>query len=260
MNPLLAYGQFSEPVSELKFTLSRPLAAEIREWARLHMDADPNGGGPNGDIYTIHSLYLDTQNFDVLRRNGSFGRGKYRIRRYGSSDLVFLERKMKANGLVSKRRTAVTLAELPCAAEPSADRRWSGFWFHRRTLARELQTVCQIEYSRTARMSPSGKGTFRLTLDDGISTCLANGLSFEPCSEPVAFSGDRVILEMKFRGGTSLLAQKLIEEFKLASQPSSKYRIAGALLGFTSDLIALDARLRGNSERSLNNIEVPQFA
>ena len=31
---------------------------------------------------TLSSLYLDTPTFDVLRRNGSYGRAKYRIRRY----------------------------------------------------------------------------------------------------------------------------------------------------------------------------------
>jgi hypothetical protein len=62
--------------SELKFTVSRELAAEIRQWAQEHMAADPHGAGTAGDAYTIHSLYLDTKNFDVLRKNGSFGRGK----------------------------------------------------------------------------------------------------------------------------------------------------------------------------------------
>lgn len=237
-------SSFSGPVFEQKFLLTRALASEVREWARVHMNADPHGQGANGDEYTVHSLYLDTQNFDVLRRTGSFGRGKYRIRRYGSSEVVFLERKMKAEGLISKRRTVVNLSELPALGDPIPNRRRADFWFHRRTLARQLQPVCQIRYSRTARMAPTDKGTFRLTLDDGISTCAANGMSFEPASEPIVFAGGQVILELKYRGAAPALARTLIETFALVPKPSSKYRRAGALLGFTSDLTALHATLQ----------------
>lgn len=218
------------------------------------MNPDPHGQGPQHDVYTIHSLYLDTQNFDVLHRNGSFARGKYRIRRYGASDVVFLERKMKSRGLISKRRTPIPLAELRRAAEPAPDRRWPGFWYHRRLLARELKPVCQIGYTRTARMVRTETGNFRLTLDENISACPARGFSYEPPSEPTWFSGDRVILELKFRGHVPALAQTLIERFGLQPQPSSKYRIAGALLGFTSDLLTL------NSALSEAEVEVPQLA
>lgn len=239
---LQTHGQFSGPVSEQKFSLSPALATEVRSWARAHMSPDPHGGGGHADAYTIHSLYFDTDNFDVLRRNGSFGRGKYRIRRYGAGDVVFLERKMKSSGLISKRRTVVPITELARTSERQPDRRWAGFWYHRRILARDLSPVCQIQYSRTARMAAAEQGTFRLTLDDGISTSLADGLSFAPAPQ-VAFAGDRVILEMKFRGRTPALAQKLIDEFQLQPQPSSKYRIAGSLLGFTSDLLTLNSAL-----------------
>lgn len=223
--------------SELKFTVGRRLAVEIREWARENMAADPHGAGPGGDAYTIHSLYLDTKNFDVLRRNGSFGRAKYRIRRYGSSDMVFLERKLKKNGLVSKKRTDVPLTDLVKMDELRPDRRWNGFWYRRRILARGLQPVCQIRYSRTARIAASGNGAIRLTLDDAISVGRVGGLSFESQLEPAAFSKDHLILELKFRKLLPVLFKNLIEEFSLEPNPVSKYRIAGARLGLATDLM-----------------------
>lgn len=251
IEPPFMHSAYSRPVFEQKFVLSPALAGEVRAWAREHMGADPNGQGPNGDEYAVESLYLDTTNFDVLRRSGSFGRAKYRIRRYGSSETVFLERKMKADGLISKRRTIVSLTELPLLNGATANRRRADFWFHRRVLARQLQPVCQIRYSRTARIAATDRGTMRLTMDDAISACLAQGMSFEAASDPVAISEGQVILEMKYRGTAPAMARTLIETFALEPRPSSKYRKAGALLGFTSDLIALHESLQ---------VEVPQFA
>jgi hypothetical protein len=215
---------------EQKFILDRQLAQEIRHWARAYLSPDPHGAGPQGDAYTIHSLYLDTENFDVLRRTGSFGRGKYRIRRYGDSATVFLERKIKTRGQVAKRRTPLELGELQRLAQPIPDRRWSGFWFHRRILARALAPVCQVSYSRTARMAETG--AVRLTLDEGVRAGSIEGLAFHPRLEPVEFFQENVILELKFRQRPPALFEKLIEQFQLSAAPASKYRIAGEALGF----------------------------
>src|SRR6266705_2729617 len=82
-------------VREMKFLLSPGLADDVLDWARARLDRDPHGGGPHGDTYQTTSLYFDTREFDVFHRRGSFGRSKYRIRRYGSADFIFLERKLK---------------------------------------------------------------------------------------------------------------------------------------------------------------------
>jgi len=240
MNPLespsLANGPSAAFASELKFMLARPLAAEVLAWARVNMAPDPHGAGPAGDQYSIHSIYLDTEEFDVLLRNGSFGRGKYRIRRYGGSDLVFLERKMKKHGLVSKKRMTVPLADLARLEGTAPDRQWAGFWFHRRILARQLRPVCQIGYERTARVASSATGTIRLTLDDAISLRPAAGLTFERQLAPVDFSRDQIILELKFRQTLPAPFAKLIEELHLERHPASKYRIASAALGFAAHI------------------------
>jgi hypothetical protein len=36
--------------------------------------------------------------FDVYRRSGSYGKSKFRIRRYGAAPIMFLERKFRTNG------------------------------------------------------------------------------------------------------------------------------------------------------------------
>ena len=88
------------------------MAVKIRHWARTHLDPDAHGLGPFGDEYRTTSVYFDTDAFDVFHRRGSFGRSKYRIRRYGDEETVFLERKMRQPAVLAKRRTSLSLAAL----------------------------------------------------------------------------------------------------------------------------------------------------
>ena len=89
------------------------LAARIRERARQLLSPDPYAGGPSADEYTTTTLYFDTADFAVYSRRGSYRRAKYRIRRYGQSDMVFLERKLRTSDCLTKRRTPVRIEDLP---------------------------------------------------------------------------------------------------------------------------------------------------
>ena len=153
LSPSFVPGQSGKFASELKFVVPNSLADAIRAWARLNIEADPHGTGEHGDVYNITSIYLDTDNYDVLQRNGSFGRSKYRIRRYESESEIYLERKMKSQGLVSKKRVKVDVESLPILATGTAVDTDASYWFHRRILARQLKPVCNITYQRTARVS-----------------------------------------------------------------------------------------------------------
>ena len=77
------------------------------QWARTFLGADPHGTGPFGDEYRTSTLYFDTAEGHVFHRWGSYGRAKYRIRRYGDSNVAFLERKLRRPGMLVKRRTQV---------------------------------------------------------------------------------------------------------------------------------------------------------
>ena len=87
---------------EIKFLIDPARAAEIRDWACAQLNPDPYAA--SGDTYRTTTLYFDTPEFAVYQRRGSYGRSKYRVRRYGASDDVFLERKLRTNALVSKDR------------------------------------------------------------------------------------------------------------------------------------------------------------
>jgi len=215
--------------TELKFVLEPALAARVRQWARTYLAPDPHGAGPDGDEYLTTSLYFDTEHLHVFRRRGSFGRSKYRIRRYGEADTAFLERKLREPTVLAKRRTLVPLAGLERLDQSPALDAWSGGWFQARLTARQLRPVCQVSYRRTARLLDSGGGQVRLTLDDALVAQPTSVIRFREDRGAPVLAG-RQILELKFRHQPPAIFKRLVEEFALTPSPASKYRLSMAAL------------------------------
>ena len=235
MSPSTDLREHREFASEIKFLVAPALAEQIRAWARARLAPDPNASGESNDTYRISSLYFDTERFDVYHRKGSFGRSKFRARRYDSNEVVFLERKLKTRGLLAKRRSIIDPDELQRLADAEPDRDWVGGWFHNRLLARRLRPVCQISYNRTARVAMTNYGPIRLTLDDGIRVLQAGGLLFNNSGDGTVLSEQNIILELKYRFEMPALFKLLTEEFALNPHPVSKYRLAVVALGFVPE-------------------------
>ena len=221
---------------ELKFLVDPDVAARIRQWARTHLDPDPHGAGPFGDEYRTASVYFDTETFDVFYNRGSFGRSKYRIRRYGEAELVFLERKMRRPAILAKRRTHLPLSALSRLTALPLEADWPGYWFHRRVTARRLLPVCQVTYSRMARGLIRDGEPVRLTLDSHLLTLPVRDLRFGRDPGTPALT-DRFILELKFRGTPPALFRRLVEEFALAPASASKYRLGVVASGQATPLL-----------------------
>ena len=235
LSPGLLPRENREFASEIKYLIPGELAPRIRQWARGHLAADPYGGGAHGDSYETSSLYFDTRAFDVLHRSGSFGRSKYRIRRYGQAPTAFVERKLKTGNLVSKRRSMIAIPELEKLNTTYAGRGWAGYWFHRRIAARALAPVCQISYVRMARMANSSLGPIRLTLDQDLHAIPISRVAYDECgSKPLA--PNHLILELKYRYAMPELFQRFVDTFQLQSQPVSKYRLAASIPGCVAGL------------------------
>jgi hypothetical protein len=230
MSPSIDSRENREAAGEIKFVVAPEIGARVREWARERLVPDPNAAGCSGDEYHITSIYFDTAEFDVFQRRGSFGRSKFRIRRYGASDHVFLERKLKTGGLVSKRRSLVPAEQIAWLGNGAGRNEWNGRWYDRRLKLRGLQPICQIGYDRTARVQMTSSGPVRLTIDQSVSAQPVEGIEFQE-SEGTPVAPDRWIVELKFRGEAPVLFKGLIQEFSLAPMPISKYRLAVSRLG-----------------------------
>jgi len=226
LSDALSVTEKREAAFEIKFLLPGEVAERARAWARRELAPDPHVSNNGGDSYSVNSLYYDTPTLDVYQRNGSYGKAKYRVRRYGYDPVLFLERKLKTRGLVSKRRTRIPDQDVLLLAMAETAPDWAGYWFRRRLLARQLIPQCQIRYQRIARVGMSPQGPVRFTLDQDIC-------SFRTQEHRVRAEGDwqpllpeQCILELKFRQDMPTPFKELIDELGLTPQPVSKYRLS----------------------------------
>jgi hypothetical protein len=206
--------------------ISEEVARDVECWAQAHLAFDPHAVVAQGNAYRIHSLYLDTPDLAIYHRAPSHGRRKFRVRRYGSEPAVYLERKTKKQGRVSKRRTFVTDGELARLLEPAADPAWPAYWFQRRLLDRGLQPTCQISYDRTAHVGMNGEGPMRLTLDRNVTCAAAHDWRVGQAQATLQLLRNTVVLELKYRTALPTLFKRLVHDFKLSAAPGSKYRLA----------------------------------
>lgn len=216
--------EIRENASEVKFSLDPVTAERVREFVRALLAPDPHAGGPNSDEYSTTTLYFDTADYAVYSRRGSYRRAKYRVRRYGQGDMVFLERKLRTTELLSKRRSMVRVDDLPLISATKPDASWAGAWFQERLIARKLAVVAQVTYQRTARVGMTDYGPIRLTIDEqlrGLATTVPEFVS----NDGAVSLTPRTILEMKFRGAMPSVFKTVVEEFALKPAPISKYRL-----------------------------------
>jgi hypothetical protein len=217
--------EIRETAREIKFVVPPAVAADILQWVRPRLAPDPYAGGPDGDEYQTTTLYLDTDTLAVYHRRGSYRRSKYRIRRYGSADVVFLERKLRTSRMLTKRRTTVPIEDLALLSAGRLVDGWAGRWFSKRLEARELRPVCQVTYHRHARVGTGPFGPLRLTVDHHIVAQPAEAFAFVPVAGTTALPG-RCIVEMKYRGEMPSVLRCIVEQFALEPTAVSKYRAA----------------------------------
>jgi hypothetical protein len=215
--------------SELKFVVDAAVAGRIRDWARERLQADPHGSGPWSDEYRVSSLYFDTEARDVFHRRRSFGRSKYRVRRYAQDTTVFLERKLRNGTRLAKRRTSIEVTALPLISGSTLNGDATA-WFRRRVALRQLRPVCQVSYTRIARTAHTADGPVRLTLDDDISATASDALIFQPHAGTALLDG-RCIVELKYRDRVPAMVKEIVEAFALSPERWSKYRAAAQALG-----------------------------
>ena len=219
-------GGFS---SELKFVVDAEVARRIRDWARERLEADPHGSGPWSDEYRVSSLYFDTEARDVFHRRRSFGRSKYRVRRYAQDADVFLERKLRNGTRLAKRRTRIDVATLPLIAGSTLNGDATA-WFRRRVALRRLAPVCQVTYTRVARTANTPDGPVRLTLDDDLTAMTSDSLIFQSHPGTSLLDG-RCIVELKYRDRVPAIVREIVDAFALRPERWSKYRAAAQALG-----------------------------
>jgi len=209
------------PSYELKFLATLDQANRLAGLLAEHLLVDPHAGADGS--YHITTLYCDTPERHVFRRRGRFGLMKFRLRQYGDSPELFLERKLKRGTVVRKLRTSVPLADIGrFAGRP--DDEWGGYRFHQQLRRCKMSPVCLVEYDRQAWYGVLPEGTVRATIDRNLTGAPVDDWSLGRPADQRPFLVNYGICEFKFRGVMPALVQQLIESLELAPVGVSKYR------------------------------------
>jgi len=185
---------------ELKFALTSELQPVIWDWAKSYLAADAHADTEGR--YQVTTLYYDTPTASMFHRAPGYRTTKYRVRRYGSEDLAYFERKRKRGSRVRKMRDA--------GIEPPA-------WFESERCARSLEPALWVTYQRYAFV---GDGGMRLTMDSDLRAWPID-------DQPRSFeSGGPFVLELKFHDALPATFRNLVRDLRLMPTTRSKYRLA----------------------------------
>lgn len=129
----------SPPAYEFKYLLDANSAEAAEARVSAFLEPDPHADPALGGAYAITSVYCDTPEWSAYFREDSQKGRKYRVRRYGESPVVYLERKTVRSRQVRKRRESVPISDL--ALLPGEGMGWRGAWYARQISRHELSPV-----------------------------------------------------------------------------------------------------------------------
>lgn len=183
---------------------------------------------------TIRNIYFDTENYRLIRRSMEkpMYKEKLRLRSYAQAtpdSPVFIELKKKFNGIVYKRRLAMTehqaLNWICTGGHAPADSQIAREIDYFMQFYEGLKPTVFLSYEREAYYCRDGSD-FRVTFDDNI-LCRQHGLSLELPPEGAAILPQgMVLMEVKCPGGIPLWMTRTMTQERIFKTSFSKYGIA----------------------------------
>ena len=214
----------TDGIFERKFLLPEEAIPHLLRCARQHLAPDKHANSLSGEGYTVNSLYFDDEQLGTYHALGPEKPPKYRVRRYGDSDTLFLERKSKPEGKVRKHRTLIPTTELGYLTHEALSTEWEGHWFYHHLHHWHLRPICFVSYQRIARVG-SIEGQFvRFTLDRELFCSPAEAVEIPRPLNGKGRKIDAIIAEVKFEHTLPLPFAKVIMELGLEPVLISKYQ------------------------------------
>ncbi len=223
---------------ELKYIIPEDVALAVRDFVRPYLELDEYGAKRSDLSYTIHNLYLDSEDLEIYwgTINGDKNRYKLRLRFYEDKPQspIFFEIKRRMNEAILKQRGGVKRAsvesvlsgQLPAVSELvsgdprqlSAIQRFVELATHHRA-----GPVAHVRYEREAWISPHDNSV-RVTLDRNVLISPEFVTRFtEQMDDPISVFGRLVILELKFTGRFPDWFKEMVRIFHLRQGSASKY-------------------------------------
>lgn len=221
---------------EKKYILTREQYLSLKEALKEKMIEDEHGKS------TICNIYLDTEEFDLIRHSITkpIFKDKIRLRSYNiptKDSEIYLEIKRKYNGVVSKRRIGMKLSDFysyinkheknieECQVKKELDYYFKHY---------NLKPTMFLSYYRRAYYDKENRD-FRLTFDSHI---LARDYDLEiekgNYGEHV-LEKNKYIMEVKTLGAIPIWFVKLLNEIKIGPCGFSKYGEAYTKLTLYAD-------------------------
>lgn len=223
---------------ELKYVIPEELALSVRDFVSSYLEIDEYGAGRPNLSYTIHNLYLDSDQLAIYwgTINGDKNRYKLRLRFYedNAHAPIFFEIKRRMNDAIIKQRggvkrpavDAVLQGHLPAPTElVSGDPRQlvAVQRFVELMMQHQAKPKAHVTYLREAWISPQDNSV-RVTMDREVYIAPEFVTRFsETMDNPTRVFGDLVILELKFTGRFPGWFKELVRVYGLRQGSASKY-------------------------------------
>ena len=213
---------------ELKYMLTVQQKDIIQQAMEPYMALDKYGQS------TIRNIYLDTDNFRLIRRSieKPAYKEKLRIRSYAQADYsstVFVELKKKYDGVVYKRRIGLPQQQAlnwicqrtTCPADTQISRDIDYFI----DFYGNVKPTVFLSYEREAYYDRSGED-FRITFDDQILFRQTDLSLMSPVYGTPILPQGMVLMELKCSGGIPLWMVEVLSREKIYKTAFSKYGTA----------------------------------
>lgn len=230
---------------ELKYLIPHRIALKVRDYVRQYFELDEFGVGRPNYAYPVHSLYLDSDNWEIFwcSINGDKNRFKLRIRYYDERPKtpVFWEIKRRMKDVILKERCAIRRAFAPHVVnghlpEPhemlnphSAEEQHAIHEFLRLQFDLGAIPKMHVAYDREAYVH-SEVNDFRITFDRHVRVVTRfNGSLTTQMDDPFVCTGDCadpedvVILELKFTDRFPNWYRELVRRFDLMQSGAAKF-------------------------------------
>jgi SPX domain protein involved in polyphosphate accumulation len=220
-------------------------ALAIRSYLSSYLEPDENALGKPDNSYSVHTLYLDSNQLATYRaaNDGDRNRFKLRIRYYDEDPQspVFFEIKRRINDGIVKQRARVkreAVHSLLAGESPMpehlykwSDRQWADlldFWH----LVERLQAAPRAHNAYLREAYVNADATVRVTIDRAvrIGTEFGGELGTEIMDAVEVFAG-AVILELKFTERMPTWLIEMVRGFELKSSGAAKYVRGVEMLG-----------------------------
>lgn len=217
---------------ETKYLILPDRVSQVVEWVDSRLERDPHGGS-DGD-YQVSSLYFDSPDLAIFRMAQAGAVDKYRVRCYGSEDVLHLECKSKRQERTVKRRTTIRAVELPRVEQARGPESWAGDWYAEALRTHSLRPLCHVSYLRRAWAGCVEGEHLRLTLDRDIRCERAEGLTARPPGSSMQLL-EGCVLEVKFTRSLPDEISRWTTALGIEPQRLSKYRRAVEVCGLASE-------------------------